>query len=76
MKRILILTLVFSGLFSWAQQRHLSFLNTPNKAPIIYQTKAIQTSAVVDSADIIWYEDFREGLDGNNSSTNPVCALI
>ena len=71
MKRILILTLVFSGLFSWAQQRHLSILNTPNKAPIIYQTKSIQTSAVVDSADIIWYEDFREGLDGNNSSTNP-----
>ena len=71
MKRILILTLVFSGLFSWAQQRHLSILNTPDKAPIIYQTKAIQTSAVVDSADIIWYEDFREGLDGNNSSTNP-----
>ena len=61
----------FFWLFSWAQQRHLSILNTSDKAPIIYQTKAIQTSAIVDSADIIWYEDFREGLDGNNSSTNP-----
>ena len=54
----------------YSQQQLNSLLHTTKKAPSIYQLKSLQNT-VVDSANIIWHENFRDGLDGNNSSLDP-----
>ena len=58
-----------------AQESIKSLMSYPEKAPTIYQLRSLQAVANEDSADVIWYEDFREGLDGNNSSVNPAWSV-
>ena len=65
--------LIFGMLFvnySFSQETFKSILSTANNNSTYDQIRSLEISNV-DSADIIWYEDFREGLDGNNSSLNP-----
>ena len=61
--------------FSYAQENIKSLMSFTEKAPTIYQLRSLQAIADEDSADVIWYEDFREGLDGNNSSVNPAWSV-
>ncbi len=71
---LLIFGMAFS-FCSYAQENIKSLMSFPEKAPTIYQLQSIQAIADEDSADVIWYEDFREGLDGNNSSVNPAWSV-
>ena len=56
---------------SYAQMNVASIVNVPEHAPTVYQSRSLQSASDVDSASVIWYENFREGLDGNNSSADP-----
>ena len=68
---LLIIGMVLSN-YSIAQENIKSIMNIPQKTMNQNnQQITIQNSLNVDSADVIWHEDFREGLDGNNSSLNP-----
>ncbi len=71
---LLIFGMAFS-FCSYAQESIKSLMSFPEKAPTIYQLRSLQAVADEDSANVIWYEDFREGLDGNNSSTNPAWSV-
>ena len=65
--------LIFGMLFvnySFSQETFKSILSTTNNNSTYGQIRSLEISNV-DSADVLWYEDFREGLDGNNSSLNP-----
>ncbi len=66
---LLIVGLVLSN-YSTAQESIKSIISIPTKTTNQNQF-AIQNIQNVDSVDVIWYEDFREGLDGNNSSLDP-----
>ena len=71
MKQILLffVTTTFC-LSAYSQHKTNSIVNTPKKVNTFNQFKSA-VNTVVDSADIIWYENFREGLDGNNNSLDP-----
>ena len=71
MKQILLffVTTTFC-LSAYSQHKTISIVNTPKKINTFNQFKSA-VNTVVDSADIIWYENFREGLDGNNNSIDP-----
>ncbi len=71
MKQILLffVTTTFC-LSAYSQHKTNSIVNTPKKINTFNQFKSA-VNTVVDSADIIWYENFREGLDGNNNSIDP-----
>ena len=71
---LLIFGMAFS-FCSYAQENIKSLMSFTEKAPTIYQLRSLQAFADEDSADVIWYEDFREGLDGNNSSVNPAWSV-
>ena len=71
---LLIFGMTFS-FCSYAQESIKSLMSFPEKSPTIYQLRSLQAVADEDSADVIWYEDFREGLDGNNSSVNPAWSV-
>jgi hypothetical protein len=64
---LLIIGMVF-GLHSFAQMNVQSIVHSLEKGKSHYQLRSLQAVSAADSADIIWYENFREGLDGNNSS--------
>ena len=66
---LLIIGLVLSN-YSIAQESIKSIISIPIKTTNQNQF-VIQNLQNVDSLDVIWYEDFREGLDGNNSSLDP-----
>jgi hypothetical protein len=63
MKQILLffVTTTFC-LSAYSQHKTISIVNTPKKINTFNQFKSA-VNTVVDSADIIWYENFREGLD-------------
>ena len=63
---LLIIGLVLSN-YSIAQESIKSIISIPTKTTNQNQF-VIQNLQNVDSLDVIGYEDFREGLDGNNSS--------
>jgi len=67
---LLILGMIFS-FHSYSQQNIVSVLSFPEKAPNLQQLRSLESAVNTDSVDVIWYENFREGLDGNNSSTDP-----
>jgi hypothetical protein len=67
---LFILAMAFS-FHSYAQMNVASIVNVPEHAPTVYQLRSLQSASDVDSASVIWYENFREGLDGNNSSADP-----
>jgi len=67
---LLIIGMVF-GLHSFAQMNVQSIVHSLEKGKSHYQLRSLQAVSAADSADIIWYENFREGLDGNNSSADP-----
>jgi len=67
---LLILGMILS-IHSYSQQNIASVLSFPEKAPNLHQLRSLESAVNADSADVIWYENFREGLDGNNSSTDP-----
>lgn len=71
MKQILLffVTTTFC-LSAYSQHKTNSIVNTPKKVNNFNQFKSA-VNTVVDSADIIWYENFRDGLDGNNNSIDP-----
>tara|TARA_Y100000385_G_scaffold39626_1_gene36827 strand:- start:79 stop:1956 length:1878 start_codon:yes stop_codon:yes gene_type:complete len=71
MKQILLffVTTTFC-LSAYSQHKTNSIVNTPKKVNTFNLFKST-VNTVVDSADIIWHEDFREGLDGNNNSLDP-----
>ena len=71
MKQILLffVTTTFC-LSAYSQHKTNSIVNTPKKVNTFNLFKST-VNTVVDSADIIWYENFREGLDGNNNSLDP-----
>lgn len=62
---------MFAGLNTFSQQNSFSIVNTPNKTPIMYQPRVLESAVETENSDIIWYENFREGLVGNNSSPDP-----
>ena len=71
MKRILLFFVTSTFCLSaYSQHKVNSIVNTPKESKSFNQFKST-VNAVVDSADIIWYENFREGLDGNNNSIDP-----
>ena len=71
MKQILLLFVTITFCLSvYSQHKTNSIVNTPKKVNNFNQFKSA-VNTVVDSADIIWSENFREGLDGNNNSFNP-----
>ena len=75
MKHALLFFGMAFSIYSYSQESIKSLMSFPEKAPTIYQLRSLQAVADADSADIIWYEDFREGLDGNNSSVNPAWSV-
>lgn len=71
MKQILLFFVTTTFCLSvYSQHKTISIVNTPKKINTFNQFKSA-VNTVVDSADIIWYENFREGLDGNNNSIDP-----
>jgi hypothetical protein len=71
MKQILLFFVTITFCLSvYSQHKTNSIVNTPKKVNNFNQFKSA-VNTVVDSADIIWYENFREGLDGNNNSFDP-----
>lgn len=71
MKHYLLLIITsIASLSAYSQYKVNGIINTPNKFKVFNQYKST-VNTVVDSADIIWHENFRDGLDGNNSSINP-----
>ncbi|MDG1190399.1 MAG: T9SS type A sorting domain-containing protein [Flavobacteriales bacterium] len=71
MKQILLFLVTTTFCLSaYSQHKTSSIVNTPKKVNTFNQFKST-VNTVVDSADIIWYENFREGLDGNNNSFDP-----
>ncbi|MGC6490070.1 MAG: T9SS type A sorting domain-containing protein [Flavobacteriales bacterium] len=70
MKAVFFLILCTLSISSLAQQQLPSILENHKKAPLMLQQASV-ASVLVDSSDIIWHEDFREGLAGNNSSIDP-----
>jgi len=71
MKQILLFFVTITFCLSvYSQHKTNSIVNTPKKVNTFNQFKSA-VNTVVDSADIIWYENFREGLDGNNNSLDP-----
>ena len=71
MKQILLFFVTITFCLSvYSQHKTNSIVNTPKKVNTFNQFKST-VNTVVDSADIIWYENFREGLDGNNNSLDP-----
>jgi len=64
---LLIFGMAFS-FCSYAQESIQSLMSIPEKAQSIHQFRSLQEIVNQDSLDIIWYEDFENGLAGNNNS--------
>ena len=75
MKHVFLIFGIVFSIYSYAQESIKSLMSFPEKAPTIYQLRSLQAVTNEDSSDVIWYEDFREGLDGNNSSINPAWSV-
>ena len=71
MKQILILVSILFSYDSISQTNIQSAINTPEQPTSTTKYRSVQSIENADTLDLIWYEDFREGLDGNNSSIDP-----
>ena len=71
MKHVLLILGITLSIYSYSQQNMTSILSFPEKAPTTYQLRSLESTVNADSANVIWHENFREGLDGNNSSADP-----
>jgi len=71
MKQILILVSILLSYESISQTNIQSAINTPEQPTSTTKFRSVQSIENADTLDLIWYEDFREGLDGNNSSIDP-----
>ena len=71
MKQILILVSILFSYESISQTNIQSAINTPGQPTSTTKFRSVQSIENADTLDLIWYEDFREGLDGNNSSIDP-----
>lgn len=70
MKYLVIAALVSFNLTTQAQYK--AQLTKPEKNDIENKIQhRFSINEAADTADIIWYEDFANGLNGNNSSTDP-----
>lgn len=72
MKQFLFIILVGVACTAHSQHRvhnpSIPFQTNNNTPPMQHRSSV---NALMDSANIIWYEDFANGLAGNNSSTDP-----
>ena len=59
------------SVYSYSQESIKSLMSFPEKAQSIHQFRSLQDIVNEDSLDMIWYEDFENGFDGNNNSLDP-----
>jgi hypothetical protein len=72
MKKLLIALALLVSFNLYSQQiEQLQNISTPQKDNVINQARSATQSSTLEDEVIIWYEDFENGLDGNNSSTDP-----